>query len=279
MFHDCVELFLILAAEKLDTAVSEKIYILDYFNIINQKLEKGELSQKSSIKRLNDARKTFKHQGIPIEEGEIESLRITTRLFLDENTPLIFGIKFDEISLIDLIDNENVKKILKRAQKLINEEKFKDAIEHIAVAYKVLLLDYESSKPIYGASIFNVVGRGFSLKPFYSHEDIEEIAQAIKRINNALKPLILGMDYRKYIKFLSVTPNEIFYHGKYPKNGIDLKEDFFDKFIIRWYGIRGKQELKKIDADYCFDFVIETGLKLQEFDFGLGNNRKLLFKL
>ena len=112
MFHDCVELFLILAAEKVGATVSDKMFILDYWNVINQKLKEEKLSQKASIKRLNEARKAFKHKGILIEESEIESLKITTKLFLEENIPLIFNINIDEVSMIDLIENQNVRKMI-----------------------------------------------------------------------------------------------------------------------------------------------------------------------
>lgn len=270
MFHDCVELFLILAAEKVGATIRDKMFILDYWNAINQNLGADKLSQKASIKRLNEARKTFKHKGILIEEGEIESFRITTKLFLDENIPLIFNMNFDEISMIDLIENQNVKKILKDSQDLLMKEKFKEAIEHIAVAYKVLILDYETSKEMFGMSIFDVLGWRFkSIGRFDLKKDEEGIVEALENINIALKPLFLGIDYRKYLKFYILTPDRVAFIGRYPEGGIDLTEDYIEKFRIIWSRKRDKQEFIKEDVLYCFDFIIETTLKLQEFDFSL----------
>ena len=270
MFHDCVELFLILAAEKVGATVKDKMYIMNYFNVINEKLEEEKLAHKVSIKRLNGARKAFKHEGILIEEGEIESLRITIKLFLEENIPLIFNINFDEISMIDLIENQNVKKILKNSQNLLINEKFREAIEHIAIAYKVLILDYEISKEIVGRSIFDVLGWEFRfMNRFNLRNDKRRIVEALENINDALKPLFFGIDYRKYVKFKTLTPDTIEFIGRYPDAGIDLVEDYTEKFTIIWFRERDKQEFKKENVQYCFDFIIETTLKLQEFNFSL----------
>ncbi|MFX1323682.1 MAG: hypothetical protein ACFE8N_01920 [Promethearchaeota archaeon] len=43
------------------------MFILDYVNVINQQLGDDKLSQKASVKRLNYARKAFKHKGILID--------------------------------------------------------------------------------------------------------------------------------------------------------------------------------------------------------------------
>lgn len=270
MFHDCIELFLILAAEKVEANVSDRMFILDYVNVINQKLVEEKLSQKASIKRLNDARKAFKHKGILLEESEIESLKITSRLFLDENSPLIFDINFEDISMIDLVENQNVKQILKNSQDFLNDDNLKKSLEHIAIAYLVLIKEYEISKEISGFSVFNVLGWEFRFQSrFNLSEGMRKIVDAFENVNKALKPLFLGIDYRKYVRFISLTPDVLEHRGAYPENGIDLTEDYYEKFTIVWFRDRSEQDFKKVDVQYCFDFIINASLKLQEFDFSL----------
>ncbi|MFX0077292.1 MAG: hypothetical protein ACFE96_17765 [Candidatus Hermodarchaeota archaeon] len=272
MFHDCIELFLILAAEKVGGTISDKMFILDYVNVINQQLVNDKLSQKGTLKRLNDTRKTFKHKGILLGESEIEALRITTKLFLDENTNLIFGINFDEISMIDLIENQNVKQILANSQKYFITNNFKEALEHIAIAYSVLIKEIKISKKLSDLSTFNVLGWRF---PFLHRfdmnmsEDMRSINEALGNIKNALEPLLLGVDYRKFIKFKILTPNIVDYLGRYPEDGSSLPEDYSKVFSIHWLRDKGDRDFKKEDVQFCLEFIIETSLKLQEFEFTL----------
>ncbi len=63
MFHDSIELFLVLSAEFLDPTIKKNVQFNEYFEKINQKLNGDQLTQKKSIIKLNQARVSFKHYG------------------------------------------------------------------------------------------------------------------------------------------------------------------------------------------------------------------------
>ncbi len=98
------------------------------------------------MERLNDARVSFKHHGNLPHASSIEKFRVNVTDFFDDNTPLIFGIEFNKISMIYLIQNDAVKKLLEEATTLIEEEKRSEALIKIAIAYIRMIEDYMDSK-------------------------------------------------------------------------------------------------------------------------------------
>src|SRR2546423_6801644 len=63
LFHDAVELFLMLASEYLGAGKTGQEF-MTYWEAINQKLPSKDFGQKDSMNRLNKARANWKHYGI-----------------------------------------------------------------------------------------------------------------------------------------------------------------------------------------------------------------------
>ncbi|MDO9035144.1 MAG: hypothetical protein Q7U51_08090 [Methanoregula sp.] len=112
--------------------------------------------------------------------------------------------------------------------------------------------------PLFGGylSMINRIGCSVDEEKLSENElelyhEIEKVSQTVRVLTDALKILALGIDYRKYSKFMLIAPDVN--HMKY---------DSWDP----------KKELKNItesDVDFCFAFVVECSLKLQEFDYDL----------
>ncbi len=258
MFHDSVELFLHLSAESLGANLTN-ISFLEYFTRINNKLKDKELSQKTSMDKLNRTRVSLKHRGLYPNPNDIEYFRVSTQNFFEENCPNVFGIEFTEISLLNLIQDEDVRKELEKAQNEFENGHFKESLENIAIAFHILLKNYEENKKVYGRSPFDIGDDLEFEMAFVNHRQTDnkilgKISKTIQKIQKVLKPIILNLDYRKYLKFKLLTPDELF-----------IKKD--DKYDILWLINRDKMDFKKDDVEYCIEFVIESALKLQEFDF------------
>ena len=140
-FHDAVELFLQLTSEHLDIG-KEGLKFMEYWDLISKKLD-IELSQKESMRRLNRARVSLKHHGTLPSKLDIEAFRASSTAFFKENTPIIFGVDFSQISLIELIQYEGVKNKLKNAEKLAKENKIEEALDKVALAFTELIDNYE----------------------------------------------------------------------------------------------------------------------------------------
>ena len=267
-FHDSVELFLQLSLERLDTSSNKTdIKFMEYWSIIDAKLKNTPLSQKESMKGLNKSRVDLKHYGIIPSKLNIESFRATTLAFFNENCPIIFGVNFDDISLIDIIKLERPKILLKQAKEDFEKELIDKSLENLALSFEYLILDYEESKKdelnrspfFFGEPMAN-------LKSFYLggiiNEDrkikefVDKVSKSIEEIQKAIKILSFGIDYKKYAKFQSIVPYVVF--------SINNEPIFY---------VREGMTLSKEDLEFCINFMVESALKLQEFDFELNIHR------
>jgi hypothetical protein len=104
--HDAVELFLQLSSEHLNVGTGHPGF-MDYWDVLNVKLAPKELEQKESMRRLNKARVALKHHGTFPSNLDIESFRVSTTNFFQENTPLVFGVALDDISLIEFVNPDS----------------------------------------------------------------------------------------------------------------------------------------------------------------------------
>jgi len=267
-FHDAIELFLQLACEHLDIGKGKgEPTFLDYWDILASKLPAGCPTQKESMKRLNKARVGLKHHGILPSKSDIEAFRAIATNFFEENTPLIFGIKFSEISLLELVQCEETKRNLKEAVQLLEQHKIEESLGKVAIAFDQLMYDYERRKI-----------DQFGLSPFFFGEDltfldsffiginrseagkladfIDKVKESVEAIRNAVKILSLGIDYRRYIKFKLLTPN--------------VYRTLGGTYYIFEKRPCGSREIPTVeDVQFCIDFVIESSITLQEFDYSV----------
>lgn len=258
-FHDSIEMFLKLLAEQ-NNIKSEKFSFIEYWNSI------PTLTLRESMRSLNERRVNLKHKGILPSKSDIEVCRVNTTDFFIQNTFKCFKIHFEEVSLVSLVTYNSVQKYLKLSQKYLYEDKEQDSIENVAFAFDELLTTYENSKssylrdsPFYFGDAKHF-GSLYSKLRHFEDRNLSEIGETVDKINDSLKDiqqvvqiLSYGIDYKKYLKFKSLTP-----------------------IVIRFYG--GKKRVSEIfgerkwsveNCQYCIDFVIECSLILQEFDFDI----------
>jgi hypothetical protein len=270
MFHDTVELFLELAAEFLNVSKSLKeLKFPKYWGFLNQELKqkgKTELTQRIQMEKLNNSRIEFKHHGTEPSKVTIEDTRVNVTNFLEENMLSIFGVKFSEISLIDLIQNEKSRSSLKEAEALLQKGRTEDALDKIAIAFEQLVDDYESNKrDSYGRSMFSFPyiwrfdAKTEALGELERH--FENIGNSIERLQEYVKILALGLDYRKYVKFQFLLARAIL---KIPNESGKI-----ERYEIQRLERKIEDALSKEDIKYCMDFVIESAIVLREFDFEL----------
>jgi len=264
--HDAAEFFLGLACEHLNVRKRD-IPFMGYWDVLNKKLPSSELQQQESMRRLNKARRELKHHGTFPSELDIETFRTTTTSFFQDNVPLIFGVNLDEISLIEFVNPESAREKLLLAQTFIKDNDFQSSQNNIAVAFEEMILDYESRKGRYpdspfffGMDISNLDSFSMGLHdselnfPIELHDFFDKVVESIGAIQEAIKILALGIDYRKYSKFKHLTPSVTRYmDGKFRAH----------------YGIRHLDNLTPEDINFCIDFVIEAALILATFDYSI----------
>lgn len=119
----------------------------------------------------------------------LEFLRISSKSILDED--------FDSVSLIALIQFENVRVLLKKAEFQLLHEDYPNAIANAAYAFRELLYCYEQNKHRYYKSLFDLshdfhhIGFNVQLDTKIDHA-LNEIGDAIECLNERFRSKYYG---------------------------------------------------------------------------------------
>jgi hypothetical protein len=192
---------------------------------------------------------------------------------------MVSDLSFSEISLSDFVDPEEAKSHLKESEKLLSQGNTEASIDQASIAFRILLEDYEGKKSVrYGRSPFffgqdltfldsfymdlGYNGKGLVATPQFQEklgDFIDKVKESLEAIQNAIRILAMGIDYPRYSRFDLLTPQV-------------LKSREGEHIVEREYRgprIQGDEE----DAQFCINFVIETALKLQEFDYSINKKK------
>lgn len=252
-FHDSIEMFLKLYAEHRNER-SEQFDFMKYWEKF------PELTLKESMRNLNERRKNIKHRGILLSKSDIEICRVNTTEFFEQNTHQCFDIEFKAISLFSLINKKSIREYLYKAQDALNMGKNDESITYSAVSFHHLIYLYEkqTSSPLrespfsFGSNMFYFMQSSYTQIDSNLDHFIQEAAKAIESLQMGLKIVGFGIDYKRFAKFQLLTPIITrMVSGKY--------------FLQIWK----EKQWSKENCQYCIDFVLDSCLKLQEFDFDI----------
>lgn len=262
-FHDCTEMFLLLVAEnKGDNA--DKLPFMGFWD------KYPDLTLKESMRNLKDRRVSIKHKGLFPSKSDIEISRITMADFLEQNTIKQFGIDFKDVSISCLISYNKVKEYIDNAEKNYNDGNFYECLVNCKIAFLELLSTYESNKhqKYWTHSVLDVgekIGRDYQKlvgsDSKYGERWFRQVTETTNKIREILKITALGIDYKRYSYFDAVTPKTLHYFGKEGLGYSSTPKELYEKR----YNIGAKE------CHFCIDFVIDSALKLQGFDYDLSN--------
>lgn len=250
-FHDAVEWFLQLTTEHHGISKRDPTF-MGYWDVITAKLGRP-LHQQEPMRKMNKTRSQLKHHGVLPASTEVESFRVSTTNFFIENTPLVFGREFEDISLVDFVSSRDVRSKLLNARGMIKNDLGKDALKEIAIAFETTIDEYKRDKsryrqsPFYFGDDFTFFNSFFMKQGGEMGKFIDRVGQSITPMQNAIVILCMGLDYRKYVKFKTVAP-----HVTRLPNGYHAGEP---------------ENCETQDLEFCFDYVIESAIHLQNFDY------------
>lgn len=257
-FHDSVEMLL-----KLYSEFKNKKEVFSFPKYWD---EFPELPLKEQMNSLSLRRKNLKHKGLFPSKLDIDHSKFSTKDFLKESIELIDGIKFDSISLTELVSNNEVRELLKESENQIDKKNYDLILENTAKAFAILIRQYEKkadgnySSPFFfgeDLSFHNSFFMGFDSSELPSEfrklgEFIDKSGESIKQMQFAIKIISLGLDYKKYVLFKYLTPNATFTIGG-------------DIICEMWSGHK-KEQYPENELSFLINFVVECSLKLQEFE-------------
>jgi len=274
-FHDAVELFLQLASEEVNANGDQAF--LAYWDDIS-KHSSLELTRKASMKRMKDARVSLKHHGNRPQKDDLESYRSEVRAFFEENTPKVFDVDYSDVSLVYLIEFDDAREIAEEIENHIEEGEFSDAIRKAPLAYDELFDEFDDRvRDQLGYSPFPSPRSRLSASTLVEadseiaevthskqnlreaddledelaltvakvEEDVETLTTELNRVYDRLKMMTLGVDFRRYQRFDTITPR--ISSGGHPLNPYWEEKQFSTE-----------------EARFARDFVVEVALTLQE---------------
>lgn len=257
-FHDCAEMFLLLVAENNDDNIDDNTF-MKYWN------KYPNLTLIEPMRKLKDRRVNIKHKGLFPSKLDIEESRNTITNFFRENTTIQFGEDFDTISISDLITYQNIKDYVNKAEYYLSQDDIYNCLVNAKIGFKELLSTYESDKAQWRDSIYSVgekVGKDYRNLVSSNKEGLrwfEQVTKTSNAIRDILKISALGIDYRKYALFDFITPKVLL--------TCNIDEDKYVAENTEHFEMT--KSIKPEDCRFCIDFVIDSALKLQEFQFSL----------
>jgi hypothetical protein len=184
LFQDSIELIIWSIIKDFNIDVKETESFTSLLDKVDKRLEAQaiKLPSKAKILELNKARVNFKHYGNLPDVSEGSKFRGYTESYLRVAFDQCYQKDFDDISMSDLIREDNVRQSIKKAEQHLIQQEYKPCINEIAKAkfllfesFKVYLPDVDSNlgkaSSLFERQVASKAGRVFT----YIHDYLREL--------------------------------------------------------------------------------------------------------
>jgi hypothetical protein len=248
LFHDSIEMFLQLGLEHLNTTGKDPNFS-QYIDLVGKAITPNVLTQREAMRRLNKARVNLKHYGTRPSQLDMEAFRAASASFFYDNTPLVFGIAFEDVSLSLLIADTASRTRFQKAEALHRESKMREAAQQLALAFALLLHAYRRDphahrrRPYLRQLDRDEYG---NMSPEF-RDLIESLKASVEGLQEELAELRLGLDPVRLSAFKRLVPGAMVVESGAHSTWTDPRTP----------------ELTEDEYHFCYTFVIESALNLQ----------------
>jgi hypothetical protein len=257
-FHDAAELFLQLAIEHRGVPVRPQGF-LDYWEKLQPHLP-DVLTQKASMRRLNEARVGLKHHGNRPSKEDVDGFRAAVTNFFLENTPTVFDMEFADATLISFVKPDLARQSLEQARASQEEDDRVEALVHAAIAFYMVVegplerigaarLGRLSSLRLRMHKLRRSLPRETSQALEATADMIDALRTEVESVGSTVAVLSLGLDPHRFARFRGVTPIVLKTAGG-PYQAVQLGENL--------------EQASEEDVDFCISFVIEAAVTLAD---------------
>lgn len=257
-YHDSVELFLVTAADYLGIAADRGATFLVYWKLMRSVGRKMPFF--GAMKRLNDSRVALKHHGHIPRRADLAEFRVVVSEFYQEAVAEVFGLNWDDVSMSDYVAIPSVREALKSAERSLADNQIDEGLSACAGALDDLTTaavkaamhgnDYRSPFDL-GEDMHFKTSSGMGLSRVGPTtklaEFVDATAESIQAIRQALKIVLLGIDYKSYIRFTRLSPIINKYYGG--------KRTFHQR--------HHETPPSAADLQFCIEFVLGAAMRLQ----------------
>ena len=241
MLHDSLELHLQLMTEHLNVGRA-RVGFMEYFELIDDATG-TPTPQRESTRRLNKARVALKHHGTLPSRLDVAAFCESTESLLRQTTLAVFGVDFDSLSLAILISDDAVRACLEAADAAIVVQDHKEALARIAEAFARLIASR-------GLRSWRRRGGWGGIESHEARYQLEHLSEQLHDVRSEVVLMKNGVDTRRLSVFESLVPSvSITVSG--------------EPHVVH---VGGRPEPNAEIAHFCYDFVVEAALRMQDFD-------------
>jgi hypothetical protein len=277
--HDVLEYFFIVAVSHLGNP--DGLNLKDPFLANVTKLrapDGGQLSSLDGVRRISTVRNGFKHEGLIPGPDQVEDARRDATNFLEGNCRRLFGMEFDEISMLHIVPQEAVRDHLTSGRAAADGGDLDAAMAGAALAFDQLITGWGRVKYVPGSSFerepFPLQGNRLSprrrIEAFPSPSDdgvrravdslassvtkaLEDLDKELESLRQVLRVQMAGIDMTSYARFMMLTPKVVVSSGGHRD------------------ALHGAGQLHYTPENYnfCENFVVDSALLIDQRDFRL----------
>jgi hypothetical protein len=248
LFQDAAEIIIWTIAKELDAHVKDQEPFANLWDKIREapkNKERKELPLKPKMLELNKIRVSFKHYGVPPEPSLGQKYMLYTEEFLRISIRTFFNKELDEVSMADLVRDEQTKKYIKEAEDQLNKNCFDKAVVACAKAESKIFAPFNSLLPEFSnklthyAPIFN---RNYKDAAKSLLQNIEFYFDRLRMIGFAS---MANINMGDYLRFKSIIPS------------------------ISWFAngssqtYHRKNDYQEEEARFCIRFILDCALAVQ----------------
>lgn len=250
-FHDSVEMFMKLCADKRGVSIPRNTPFMDYYKML------PDLQDKAQMESLNARRVSLKHHGQMPSSLDVEITRVNVMDFYEHNVPIYFDCKLEDVSLEVLIAYPTVRDLMRKYNESFAQGKYGSAQGYLKASFRESLECYHAQRNRY-LSLQDAPGKNarhlsrINFEPSIN-KYLDGLKDDVLMINEAITVMNLGINYFFYDEFM----NHGVYMNYWPEEEGEKKYDFY-------VGEESKYDKEKTERYY--KVVIDTILKLQGLD-------------
>ena len=225
LIHDAIEMLMLAVVEHLQVPMPKKWDFMDFWTEIGK--HHTEPPQRILMDALNNMRVGLKHKGNLPNPHRVRDLLPRIEVFCEDVAKMYIQIDLAELSLADLVADDEVRNTLRKARQAFLPGDKNDAFVNVRIAFDKLLRQSSSDTSL--------------IREPRTREALQNTVLESVRILNIL---MLGIDDARYRFFVANTPQTVWtISGKCQVN------------IQRDYN-------RVLDAVFetCFEFVVDVAL-------------------
>jgi hypothetical protein len=239
LMHDATELLMLAVTDHLGIGSNWKF--MEFWEKLKQSGHK-EAGHKTPIGQLNDMRVSLKHKGILPRPQSVRDLFPRVEIFCEEVSQDLLGLDFGDLSLADLVADDEVRNALRDATQALSTGDKNQAFINVRIAFDKLHRLISQDAPLIDEP--RRLRSSRSEIPSDAMDDLYTLYDSVKECVETLNVSMLGIDPIRYTLFINNTP-----HISWTVSGLH------QTMLSRDYN-----NLPDEVFHSCFEFVIDVAL-------------------